>query len=260
MAPAVFAIVEQMGHVRFGARCVEENFAGASMLKCEVLSPEEGVLAVRRINGTSLYAFTECDEATARAANKNRWEVSRAVPSLPSRVVDAVETHDPFEDEADDPFEPDEHCETPEQFAEFVRSTVADLRTEIAYANVRPSVRALYELNIDALEDRAEQELQVANDNAIVDPNEYSYGDPPDEETVVEALSLVEAFTADDVPSLAFVHEQVSHWNDEQRFAAWNWAIRLHLNDPEAYPLPSRPPHIDTLRNQPSTTSAQVEA
>lgn len=179
MAPAVFAIVEQMGHVRFGARCVEELFAGASMLKCEVLAPEgAGVLAVRRINGTSLYAFTECDEATARAANKNRWEVSRAVPSLPSSVIDAVETHDPFEDE----------------------------------------------------------------------------------ETVVEALSLVDAFTADDVPSLAFVHEQVSHWNDEQRFAAWNWAIRLHLNDPEAYPLPSRPPHIDTLRNQPSTTSAQVEA
>lgn len=252
MTTPVFAIVEQMGHVRFGARCVEENFAGASMLKCEVLAPEEGVLAVRRINGSSLYAFTECDEATARAANKNRWEVSRAVPSLPSSVIDAVETHDPFEDE-----EADEHCETPEQFAEFVQSTVAELRTEIAHANLRPSVRALYELNLDALEDRAEQELHAANDNAIVDPNEYSYGDPPDEETVVEALSLVEAFTADDVPSLAFVHEQVSRWSDEQRFAAWNWAIRLHLNDPEAYPIPSRPPHIDALLDQPSTTSSR---
>lgn len=259
MTTPVFAIVEQMGHVRFGARCVEENFAGASMLKCEVLAPDgAGVLAVRRIGGASLYAVTECDEATARAANKNRWELSRAVPSLPSGVIDAEEERDPIEDDA--------HCETPEQFAEFVQNSVADLRSEMEQVSLRESVRALYGVGLDALDTRAREELRnasSANDNAtpVVDPHEYSLTNPPDEETVIEALSLVEAFTAEDVRDLAFVHEEVSRWNDEQRFAAWNWAIRLHLSDPDAYPIPSRPESIDVLSGpQTSTEQPQVEA
>lgn len=64
-APA-FAIVEQMGHRRFGARIREVTRFGAVCMEATVLSDPPVVTLVM---AGSLFAVTLCTEAQARAAN-----------------------------------------------------------------------------------------------------------------------------------------------------------------------------------------------
>ena len=74
----MYAIVEQMGHVRFGARVVQDTSWGITMLKCVVLTepPSE-----RIIHPQSLYALTPCTEEQARTANRGHSAPRLALPA-----------------------------------------------------------------------------------------------------------------------------------------------------------------------------------
>jgi len=65
-APDTFAIVEQMGHRRFGAKVREVTRFGDACMEATVLSEPPVVTLVMP---SSLFAVTFCTEAQARAAN-----------------------------------------------------------------------------------------------------------------------------------------------------------------------------------------------
>lgn len=73
----MYAIVELMGHRRFGARVTNAELAGAKVLRCEVLAFVEGrpPLLVQHVHPQALYAITECTEAQARAANQSTYAI-----------------------------------------------------------------------------------------------------------------------------------------------------------------------------------------
>lgn len=73
----MYAIVELMGHRRFGARVTDAELAGAKMLRCEVLAFVEGrpPLLVQHVHPQALYAITECSEAQARGANQSTYAI-----------------------------------------------------------------------------------------------------------------------------------------------------------------------------------------
>jgi hypothetical protein len=62
----VFAIVEQMGHRRFGARIKEVTRFGAKCMEATVLGPKP---ITTYVFGHSLFAVTLCTEEQARRAN-----------------------------------------------------------------------------------------------------------------------------------------------------------------------------------------------
>ena len=63
----VYAIVEQMGHRRFGARVRDVTRFGAACMEATVLLPSGEALTY--VYPSSLFAVTVCTEAQARAAN-----------------------------------------------------------------------------------------------------------------------------------------------------------------------------------------------
>jgi hypothetical protein len=79
-----FAIVELMGHRRFGARIADCERFGAKFLHAEILTPA-GEPIVQIVNPASIYALTVCTEAQARAQN-TKWSLQTAVPMLPAEV------------------------------------------------------------------------------------------------------------------------------------------------------------------------------
>ena len=78
---AVFAIVEQMGHRRFGARVREVTRFGAACMEATVLSDPPVVTLVMP---ASIFAVTFCTEAQARAANLRHT----GLPGLGARPMD----------------------------------------------------------------------------------------------------------------------------------------------------------------------------
>jgi hypothetical protein len=78
-----FAIVEMMGHRRFGARVSEVEQFGAKMMRAEILVPNADPV-IQFVSPSSLYAVTLCDEATARKQNNDAWSLRQAIPGLPA--------------------------------------------------------------------------------------------------------------------------------------------------------------------------------
>lgn len=112
MSTPKYAIVEQMGHRKFGAQIAPSDY-GPSMRRVTILAPmphddpyPDGVLGYADISVHSLYAVTECDEATARRANRNNWTLREVVPQLGAGidVRPADDQHDdiPFDDNDED--------------------------------------------------------------------------------------------------------------------------------------------------------------
>lgn len=92
MSADKFVIVEQMGHRRFGAIISESDY-GPSMRRVQILAPmphddpyPDGVMGCADISVQSLYAVTECDEATARKANRSNWALRDVVPQLGAQI------------------------------------------------------------------------------------------------------------------------------------------------------------------------------
>jgi len=77
--PPRFAVVELMGHRRFGARVVKTTLCGEPVLKCVILCEPPITQIVRP---ASLYALTYCTEDQARRVNTS-YALRDAVPCLP---------------------------------------------------------------------------------------------------------------------------------------------------------------------------------
>lgn len=86
----VWAIVELMGHVRYGGKVSKDNQFGTAMLRIDV-PQADGTFVSQLINPSSLYRLTMCAEELARAAADHgnprpmeSWEVRHllAAPEL----------------------------------------------------------------------------------------------------------------------------------------------------------------------------------
>ena len=119
---AVFAIVEQMGHRRFGARVREVTRFGAACMEATVLSDPPVVTLVMP---ASIFAVTFCTEAQARAANLRHT----GLPELDAGRPDG--------DDAED--EEDEEDEEPRAFVATVHMTPDELER---LASVRDAIAA----------------------------------------------------------------------------------------------------------------------
>lgn len=86
-----YAIVELMGHRRFGARIAEVEQFGGKLMRAEILTAGDPV--VQLISPSAIYAITQCTEAQARSVN-TKWTLQSAVPMLPAEVPGASEPID----------------------------------------------------------------------------------------------------------------------------------------------------------------------
>lgn len=117
--PDQFAIVELMGHRRFGARVTEVERFGAKCMRAEILTDGEPVEQL--VYPGSIYAVTMCTEEQARKVN-TRWSLQSAVPMLPAEVApvepidaDPEDNDEPYNDEPiDDPRDLDLDDEGPD--------------------------------------------------------------------------------------------------------------------------------------------------
>lgn len=89
---ATWAVVEQMGHVRFAGRVEEITVFGATMGRCLMPLPD-GTFRERLFAGSSLYAVTPCTEEEARAICAHGvpepvkpWEMPKALPAAAPSV------------------------------------------------------------------------------------------------------------------------------------------------------------------------------
>jgi hypothetical protein len=83
----VWAIVELMGHVRYGGKVSKDNHFGTAMLRIDV-PQADGTFVSQLINPSSLYRLTMCSEELARAAANqgnprpmSSWEVRHLLPA-----------------------------------------------------------------------------------------------------------------------------------------------------------------------------------
>ena len=97
-----WAVLELMGHIRYGGKVSKDNQFGTAMLRVDV-PQADGSFATQFVNPASLFRMTICAEDIARAAAKagqpdpvNRWELSHLLPARTS------EPHHPSEFLGDD--------------------------------------------------------------------------------------------------------------------------------------------------------------
>lgn len=93
---ATHAIVEQMGHRRFGARIREVTRFGATCMEATALMPG-GREVVTYVFPSSLFAVTECTEEQARKANN----FHTGLPELGSGASEPV-NYELFDDDGDE--------------------------------------------------------------------------------------------------------------------------------------------------------------
>lgn len=94
-----WAIIELMGHIRYGGLVSKDTQLGTPLLRVEV-PQKDGSFVTQLVNPSSIYRITMCDETLGRAAADqgnpkpmNSWEVRHLLPG-------SVETN---EDDPDDP-------------------------------------------------------------------------------------------------------------------------------------------------------------
>jgi hypothetical protein len=102
-----WAVVELMGHNRYGGMVSKDNQFGTSMLRVDV-PQADGSFVSQLINPQSLYRITMCSEEIARAAAKlgqsrpmDQWELRHLVPT-PSLVAPIAPDPDHEEDDEGD--------------------------------------------------------------------------------------------------------------------------------------------------------------
>lgn len=101
-----WAVVELMGHIRYGGMVQKDNMLGTAMLRVDV--PQgDGQFVTQMINPSSIYRITFCSEEIARVAAANgrslpisEWEL-RDRTAAPSPVPQLT-PGDINEDEDDD--------------------------------------------------------------------------------------------------------------------------------------------------------------
>lgn len=84
MTEKQFAVVELMGHRKFGAEITEVERFGGKFLQARILGPD----VVQIVHPQALYAVTACTEEQARRVN-TEWVLRQAAPSLELPAVSA---------------------------------------------------------------------------------------------------------------------------------------------------------------------------
>lgn len=81
-----WAIIELMGHIRYGGLVSKDTQLGTPLLRVEV-PQSDGSFVTQLVNPASIYRITMCDEALGRAAANqgnpkpmNSWEVKHLLP------------------------------------------------------------------------------------------------------------------------------------------------------------------------------------
>lgn len=98
-----FAIVELMGHRRFGARISEVDMFGTKLMRAEILGPRPGeVVAEQFVGGGSIYALTIVTEERARSIN-TPYQLAGALPLLPDVAGEADRLRHEDDGDADAP-------------------------------------------------------------------------------------------------------------------------------------------------------------
>jgi hypothetical protein len=99
-----WAIIELMGHVRYGGLVSKDNQFGTAMLRIDV-PQEDGSFVSQLVNPSSLYRLTICEEKLARAAAERgnpapmqQWELSHLLSPKPATLTDG-ENPDHYQDE-----------------------------------------------------------------------------------------------------------------------------------------------------------------
>lgn len=99
MTEKQFAVVELMGHRKFGAEITEVERFGGKFLQARVLGPD----VVQIVHPQAIYAVTACTEEQARRVN-TEWVLRQAAPSLelPAVTSTPIMVDDAYEDSTDD--------------------------------------------------------------------------------------------------------------------------------------------------------------
>lgn len=92
-----FAVVELMGHRKFGAEVSEVERFGTKMLQARILGPD----VVQLVHPQAIYAVTACTEEQARRVN-TEWVLRQAAPSLELPAVASSVADVDFEEGTDD--------------------------------------------------------------------------------------------------------------------------------------------------------------
>ena len=100
----VWAIIELMGHVKYGGQVSKDHQFGTAMLRVDV-PQTDGTFVSQLVNPSSLYRLTMCSEELARTAAKggqmkpmDPWEVKHLLPAPKEPAVPAGS----YDDEEDD--------------------------------------------------------------------------------------------------------------------------------------------------------------
>ncbi len=107
-----WAVVELMGHVRYGGQVSKDNALGTAMLRVDV-PQKDGSFVSQLINPASIYRITFCAEPIARAAAisgvskpMQQWEMRHLLPEPDCGSVSSGQRHG--EPGGDDDFNSDD--------------------------------------------------------------------------------------------------------------------------------------------------------
>lgn len=94
-----WAIIELMGHIRYGGLVSKDTQLGTPLLRVEV-PQQDGSFVTQLVNPSSIYRITMCDESLGRAAAAqgnpkpmSQWELRHLLP--PSDPDDEAADDDP---------------------------------------------------------------------------------------------------------------------------------------------------------------------
>jgi hypothetical protein len=100
-----WAIIELMGHVRYGGLVSKDNQFGTAMLRIDV-PQKDGSFVSQLVNPSSLYRLTLCEEKLARAAAEQgnpapmqQWEISHLFTPPAPTLTDGTDPDNHQNDE-----------------------------------------------------------------------------------------------------------------------------------------------------------------
>lgn len=92
-----WAVIELMGHIRYGGLVSKDNQLGTAMLRVDVPMPG-GSFASQLVNPSSIYRISFCAEDIARAAAQSgqakpmhQFELSHLLPAPPAEAEEITE-------------------------------------------------------------------------------------------------------------------------------------------------------------------------
>ena len=102
-----WAIVEIMGHRKFGAFVTEQDVAGARLLRCDIPATGDQPAYSQFYGGAAIFCLTPTTEELARAvavratAPVSIWELPQPRPAIPAPGYGGIRDQDNDDDDPD---------------------------------------------------------------------------------------------------------------------------------------------------------------